>query len=261
MITIQQVKALLDTYKIAKQENSELRTILDSNKALKSEANKNEIALLKRILEIQTAIEAMENENKSLKKAVAEEGDLQVVLNGYKVCSDILEEIEEMMSAPKKVDDSVAIAECREALQKVEETKDTLVIPTVCSITKTIKFQAGEKVTALVSALKKPLPLLKKPNLPKPSIKAKTKNVVATVAAVATVAVSGNATPEVKPVKVNEPKVETVTTVEATKVVENTEPQPVTNLSWDDVVNGRKKEPTEILESKYYSGSRISEIH
>ena len=195
MITIEMTKELLQNYKAAKQENKELRATLENNNALKSEVNDTEKALVKRILDIQTAIEAMENENESLKKAVSEEGDLQVVLNSYKLSSNILDEIEEMMTAPEKV-------------EEVDSTK----IP-IC---------AGRNVTALLSALKQPsppLPPLKKPNPPSPSPSPSP-----------SISTSVTVT-EVKPVKVVEPQKQTVTTVKATKVVNNVEPQPLTKES------------------------------
>ena len=176
MITIEMTEELLKSYKAVKQENRELKATLENNEALKSEVNNTEIALLKRILDIQTAIEAMEKENESLKKAVSEEGDLQMVLSSYKLSSNILDEIEEMMTAPEKV-------------KEVDSTK----IP-IC---------AGVNVTALLSALKQPsppLPPLRRPNPPTSSVKPveipqPQKQTVTTVEADSTVE-----TPQLKPV-------------------------------------------------------------
>lgn len=87
MITVESVKALLNKYKEVQQEGVELQSILDSNRALKSQANKNEVAILKRMKEIMTAVEVIESDNESLKKAVAfETREFQAVIDTQKQC-------------------------------------------------------------------------------------------------------------------------------------------------------------------------------
>lgn len=194
MISVQQVKALLENYKQVQPRGAELQATLDNYQALQTQAEKNNKAIAKRMIEILTAIKTLEANNNSLQKAVEDKGNVQAVIDTQKECFDILDEIEEIMTSP----------------EEVEETNSTLVVPAECSTEEIVQVEE-----------KAPLPELKKPKFVRPIVK-KAKE-VAVAAAVATATITTPvATADM--VENPQPQKQTVHTVEAVEGVKNAQP-------------------------------------